>query len=157
MAELADIVAYFCEHYPHKSELSKARLTKMVYLADWKSAIERDLQLTDIEWFFNNYGPYVDDIWHIAFQDERFNLEHGQNMYGGIKETISLKKPFIPESLSMEDKGILDHVIEETKRLYWKDFVKLIYSTYPVLTGIRGEHMDLDAAAKRYRREGSSA
>jgi hypothetical protein len=39
MAELKDIIAYYCKQYPHKAELSKARLTKMVYLADWKSAI----------------------------------------------------------------------------------------------------------------------
>ena len=35
MAKLVDVVGYLCEHYPHKAELSKARLTKMVYLADW--------------------------------------------------------------------------------------------------------------------------
>lgn len=151
MAELADIIGYLCERYPHKSELSKARLTKMVYLADWKSAIEHDRQLTDIEWFFNNYGPYVDDIWLTAFQDERFNLDHGQNVYGGVKETISLKKPFTPESLSIEDKRILDHVVTQTERLYWNDFMKLVYSTHPVLTGTRGEHLDLDAAAQKYR------
>jgi hypothetical protein len=41
MATLGDVMAYLCEHYPHKDDLSKARLTKLVYLADWKSAIER--------------------------------------------------------------------------------------------------------------------
>jgi hypothetical protein len=53
MARLRDVVAYLCHEYPHKGELSKARLTKMVYLADWRSAIERGSQVTDIEWVFN--------------------------------------------------------------------------------------------------------
>ena len=31
---LRDIVAYVCKNYPYKDELSNARVTKMVYLAD---------------------------------------------------------------------------------------------------------------------------
>ncbi|NKC16853.1 MAG: DUF4065 domain-containing protein [Gammaproteobacteria bacterium] len=155
MADLPDVIGYLYQHYPHKSELSKARLTKMVYLADWKSVLERNSQLTDIEWFFNNYGPYVDDVWQIAFQANKFNLEHGQNMFGGVKETMSIKKPFSP-ALSAEDRWILDHVIKQTKRLYWDDFIKLVYSTYPVLTGVRGENLDLVGAANRYRSEGAN-
>ncbi len=51
MAALKDIIAYYCDRYPHKEELSKARLTKMVYLADWKSAIVHGKQISDIKWF----------------------------------------------------------------------------------------------------------
>jgi len=34
MKKLANIIAYLSSNYPHKNELSKARLTKLVYLAD---------------------------------------------------------------------------------------------------------------------------
>ena len=58
----------------------------------------------------------------------------------------------MPESLSEEDEYVLDHVIEQTRRLYWNDFTQLVYSTYPVLTGTRGDYLDLKASAERYRR-----
>ena len=154
MPKLNDVVGYLCKKYPIKEELSKSRLTKMVYLADWKSAIKHGKQLTNIRWYFNNYGPYVDDVWHVAVTDDRFNLNHGYNIYGGIKETISLSKRFDPTSLSRKDKKVLDHVIEQTRPLYWNDFIKLVYSTYPVLTGTQGDYLDLEAAAERYKREG---
>ena len=157
MTELGDVIGYLCDNYPYRSELSKARLTKMVYLADWKSVIERGDQMTDIRWFFHNYGPYVDDIWHVAAGDERFDLTHGYNFYGGVKDTITVAKPFKSKSLSGKDKEMLDHVIEQTKRLYWNDFIQLVYSTYPVLTGTRGEYLDLNGAAERYCQRGPNA
>ena len=48
MDNVKDIVAYICCKYPYSSELSNARLTKLVYLADWMSAVANDEQVTDI-------------------------------------------------------------------------------------------------------------
>ncbi|MEZ5576726.1 MAG: DUF4065 domain-containing protein [Candidatus Competibacteraceae bacterium] len=63
MNRLQNIMAYFGIEYPHKFELSKARLTKMIYLADWFSSLADGKKLTDIEWLFNHYGPYVKMSW----------------------------------------------------------------------------------------------
>jgi hypothetical protein len=46
MSKLADVIAYLCVNYPYKHELSKARLTKLVYLSDWMSAQELGEQIT---------------------------------------------------------------------------------------------------------------
>ena len=62
MARIKNVTAYLCAKYPHKDELSKARVTKLVYLADWKSAQQNQKQLTKIDWYFHNYGPYVDAV-----------------------------------------------------------------------------------------------
>lgn len=72
MNKLQKIIAYFCIRYPYKGELSKARLTKLVYLADWFSALIDDHQLTDIDWLFNHYGPYVDDVFEVASRSPDF-------------------------------------------------------------------------------------
>ncbi len=50
MTELKDVMAYIIANYPFKGELSNARLTKMVYLTDWKNALLSGRQVTDISW-----------------------------------------------------------------------------------------------------------
>ncbi|MEZ5578109.1 MAG: hypothetical protein R3F40_00950 [Candidatus Competibacteraceae bacterium] len=35
----------------------------MIYLADWFSSLADGKKLTDIEWLFNHYGPYVKMSW----------------------------------------------------------------------------------------------
>ena len=48
MAELKDIVAYILKKYPTKSDMSNARLTKLVYLSDWKHSIKTYSQISNI-------------------------------------------------------------------------------------------------------------
>lgn len=153
MAKLSDIIGYLCENYPHPSELSKARLAKMVYLGDWKSALEAGRQISDVRWIFNHYGPYVDDIVKVASADRSFKVVSELNRYGDLKERIDLVQPREWISLDDSDKQWLDHVIDETKSLYWKDFIKLVYSTFPVLVSEKLEQLDLNALASRYKSE----
>lgn len=48
MVKLIDIILYILKNYPHKNELSNARLTKMIYLIDWRSAFDNGKQITNI-------------------------------------------------------------------------------------------------------------
>ena len=153
MSALRDIVGYICKNYKNKSELSKARLTKLVYLADWRSAITRGRQLTDIAWKYNRYGPYVDDITDMAKKDPAFTVVPSVTFYGDEKEVIQLRVDFEPETLSDEDRAILDHVIETTSPMFWDKFIKLVYSTYPIVTQPRFSRLDLVALAEKYRQE----
>src|SRR4051794_38716589 len=86
VCSLRDAMAYICRNYPHKDELSNARVTKMVYLADWRSAITRGKQLTDTEWKFDHYGPFVYDILDIARDGPAFKVISTQNPYGAPKD-----------------------------------------------------------------------
>jgi|SRR5215211_372616 len=150
MARVRDVLAYLCEKYPQKSELSNARLTKMVYLADWKSAIERDMQLTDIQWFFNHYGPYVDDVIEVAESDPAFNVRSAYNIYGDPKEIISVRDDVDYPSLEEEDKDILDFVINSSASKNWDQFIRLVYSTYPMVTLDKYAKLDLVELAHEY-------
>ena len=157
MTTLTDIVGYLCKKYPHKSELSKARVTKMVYLADWKSAKDTGSPVTSIKWVFNHYGPYVEDVTKAARDDGRFAVNSEWTPYGNRKETISLKSTeanFLVDAPTMK---ILDDVIEKTKSLNWDAFLKLVYSTYPVLVTDKHSTIDLQSIAARYKRENSAA
>jgi hypothetical protein len=154
MASIRDVAAYFCKHYPYPEELSKARLTKLVYLADWRSAIDNKSQLTRIEWFYNNYGPYVSDVVDEARQDRSFRVESTWNAFGANKDLVSLRDPKNVDypTLSRDDKEVLDEVIAATKGMTFNEFIEFVYGTYPVQTQERYSRLDLLSLAREYRR-----
>jgi len=151
MATLKDVVAYLCQKYPHKHELSKARLTKLVYLADWRSAITQSRQLTSIEWTFNHFGPYVDDVVSLARSDTDFEVCQGVTMYGDEKETIGVRAHLSCSSLTADDRQVLDFVIESTQEKYWDAFIRLVYSTYPIVSKPRFAMLNLVELAQEYK------
>ena len=153
MAELQEVMAYLCEHYPHKGELSKARLTKMIYLADWRMALTDKKQITNLSWVFNHYGPYLNAVPDEAIRNPRFDIRQDTNAYGSLKEVIRLREEPKNYKLTNEERQALDHVIEQTKPLTWQPFIKLVYSTYPIATQPRYETLNLVALAKAYKKQ----
>lgn len=146
MDKLQDIVAYLAENYPHKSELSKARITKLVYLADWQAVKSNRFQITNIKWYFHNFGPYVDDVIEAARNDDRTQVFFTQNAYGDSKEQVRyVGSGNEGRNLSEITKAYLDTVIEETRKLYWKDFIKHVYGTPPVAQSQRYRFLDLQS------------
>lgn len=87
--------------------------------------------LTDIRWVFNHYGPYVDDIIDTAKQNTLFTISNSQNFYGDNKLIISCNENYQP-NVSVEEKKIMDFVIEKTKSMYFNEFIDYVYSTYPI-------------------------
>ncbi|CAH1563171.1 SocA family protein [Vibrio sp. MMG022] len=151
MNNLQRIVAYLCCNYPYGSELSKARLTKLVYLADWFSALADERTLTDIEWVFNHYGPYVDDVVDSVSRHNSFNIERTQTMYGSDKWVISYDGDREElDSLDERTKEILNLVITNTQTMYFNSFIDYVYSTYPVRAQNRYAHLDLVELANEY-------
>lgn len=150
MSSLRDVMAYICKNYRHKDELSNARVTKMVYLADWRSAIERGEQLTNITWPFNHYGPFVYDVRDVAEEDPKFEISSTRNMYGNQKELLKVSDDVGCPSLDEEDIEVLDFVMDTSAKMSWSEFIKLVYSTYPVVTQERYSKLDLVRLAQEY-------
>lgn len=152
MSDLKSLVKYICKNYPYKHELSKARLTKMVYLADWRRALRTGHQLTEIKWRYNHYGPYVSDVIDQTRNDPNFKIEETVNQYGNVKELVTY---IGPDDVKIEksDAEDLDFVIEKTRTLTWDGFIKLVYSTYPVVVSDRHDDLDIEALAARYAAE----
>ncbi len=153
MSKVGDVAAYFCEHYPHKSELSKTRLTKLVYLADWEAAKSLGRQITDIEWYFHNFGPYVDDVMEVVQSDPRFEVVRSRNYYGEGKLEIRASGESGSESaLDAQELKILDKIISETSPMYWNSFIKHVYATDPIERSDRYQHLDLVGFAQESAR-----
>ncbi len=151
MAELRDVMVYICQHYPYPRHLSNGRLTKLVYLADWRSSLVRGRQMTDLEWKFYHYGPYVEDIIETANEDPGFNVAMGSTMYDEPKVLIQYAGDAETPSLSADDREILDFVIEGTSDKNWSQFIQLVYSTYPIVTQQRYATLDLPMLAQKYK------
>lgn len=151
MNRLQNIVAYLCYNYPHKHELSKARLTKLVYLADWFSSLLDDDQMTDIRWIFNHYGPYVDDVVDSVKKSRGFSIVTQENPYGSTKYLVSYSGDHKKIDLSDRDEEILDAVINKTKSMYFNDFIDYVYSTYPVTSSDRYAALNLVALAREFK------
>lgn len=145
-----DAVRYILKHYPFKDELAKGRLNKLVYLSDWKSSMEYGEQITDIEWLFNHYGPYVDDIETLIGSDDRISINVKKNYYGNDKHVVHLDQDVDFNEPSEEEKKVLDFVIKKTKSLNWNQFINAVYSTYPIKQSDRGTILNLVKLAEEY-------
>lgn len=150
MCNLKEVMGYFCLNYPYPSELSNARLTKLVYLSDWFNCLVYGKQITDINWLFNHYGPYVDDVIDTARMDDTFMINLTKNHYGDNKIIISCNKDYKPY-ISNEMRDVMDFVIEKTKSMYFNDFIDYVYSTYPISSQSRFINLDLVELAKEYK------
>jgi Protein of unknown function (DUF4065) len=122
----------------------------MIYLADWRSAITRGEQLTGLEWVFSHYGPYVSDVKRVAETDSAFEVIPTKNPHGGQEDLIQVADDVIYPSVTGDEKELLDYVISSSSSKNWDDFIKLVYSTYPIVTQDRFSSLDLVELAKEY-------
>ena len=151
MAHIKDVLAYLLKQYPHDNETSNARVTKMIYLSDWVHCIREGRQITEIQWHFDNYGPYVHDVKRVAEQFHKtFEVRQSQTMYGDTKSLILLTRNSFAPALELSEMAAVDHVILHTKGMYWNEFIKTIYGTYPIASSERYSSLDLVAKAKEY-------
>ncbi|MGR6896978.1 Panacea domain-containing protein [Rummeliibacillus sp. BSL5] len=154
MSKINEILYYIVENYPYKDELSKTRTTKMVYLADWESSIKYNHQITNIDWYFDHYGPYVSDVFDVAAKDSKLKIIHTSSAFGNNKELLDFtgsSNENLIIKLSKQEKKILDTVIKETKYFNWNDFIKYVYATYPIVNQRKYSNLDLPELAKEYK------
>ena len=149
--KIVNLVRYILKVYPHAKELSKARLNKIIYLIDWKSVLEYEKQLTEIDWKFNHYGPYVNIIEETILSDDRFNIKSRTNIYGNEKNIIEIIQDKDFSEPTEKEQEIIDFVIEKTRKFYWDKFINLVYSTYPIISQEKGSQLNLVELAKEYK------
>lgn len=147
---LIDLIRYICLNSPNPDELSLSRLNKIIYLIDWKSAVEYQQQITSIEWYTNDFGPYIQNLEDILKNDSRFELDNVLDLYGKKKNIISLlnDKNFLEPNKN--EKLISDFVLQKVEKFYWNEFLNLVYSTYPIISQEKNSKLELVKLAKVY-------
>lgn len=153
MRELQDVLGYIYQQYPYKGELSKGRVTKLIYLADWTMCLMTHAQISKLNWYYNQYGPFSEEIEALTRSNPLFSLEDTDNYYGGNKKSIMLKHndDFEPV-LSDAQKQAIDATIKKTQDLTWQEFTQMIYKTYPLVKTSQYHFLDLPALAQEYVR-----
>lgn len=148
---IRDICAYIFRNYPNPSQLSKPRLVKLLYLLDWKYTLDYGHQATKITWFYNHYGPYVDDVIDVLKQyPDYFKIDSFDNPYThGRSERVKLISKKTPE-INPKIKEILDLLIEYTSDMSWEQFISLVYQTYPIRKQAKYSDLNLQELAKSY-------
>jgi uncharacterized protein YwgA len=150
MEKLVNILKYIYLNYPNINQLSKPRLVKIIYLLDWKHCLTFEKQATDIKWYFNHYGPYVEDVINvISARGDLFETKGYPTQYG-----VSHKIIFIGDHNIELDESIkvtLDFVIDKTNKLNWNEFINLVYDTYPVKVNPKYTDLDLVDISKKYK------
>jgi len=148
--KLHDLMAFLYLKISHKADLSKARFTKLVYLADWKMSQRHGRSISNIEWLFNHYGPYVDDVVNLARDSTDFNVVVTRNAYGSIKEQVQFLGDINScNSIDNDELQVIEEVVRETDLLYFNDFINHVYSTYPVRESNRYSFLDLPKMAQK--------
>ncbi|MEC4565328.1 Panacea domain-containing protein [Paenibacillus sp. CMAA1739] len=148
MASINYILRYFAHKYPYKSELSKTRITKMIYLADWKSTQKFGSQITDIVWYFDQYGPHADNVYSTALKDKKLMIQHERTVYGYPKDVIIIKKTGQSDRLGFEfltvnELEVLNEVIEDTKHLNLSEFIDYVFDTFPLKNESKNKVLNL--------------
>ena len=143
--KLRDIIRYILIKYPYPFDLNKTRLTKLVYLIDWKTAQKQKNVSSGINWYFDNYGPYVPDVMKEAVSDEHIIIDEGLSNYGGTRYTFQIKDLNLNDIIYLDEqeREIIDDVIESTKDLSFNNFINYIYNTPPVIQTPQYELLDL--------------
>lgn len=155
MSKLLEVVFHICFHARNLGiSLPKARLVKLVYLADWKSAIETGHQITEIKWFYNHYGPYVKEVIDLIDNNPNFVSRNYINNFGKRAEKIDLRDQisydFSSSILSEQDRQIIDYISDITKNMGYSEFLRLVYSTYPIIKSEKYNFLDLVKLANEY-------
>jgi antitoxin SocA-like protein len=152
MASLKDAVAYLLLAYPNKADLSNGRVTKLVYLSDWRHVLVTGKQITSVEWVFDNFGPFVWDVMDTArAHPELFEINETETFLGSPKRVLRCINLDYRPRLSESEQAAIDHVIKATHTLSWEAFIKLVYSTYPVVASDRYSVLDLEVLAREYK------
>ncbi|WP_455258419.1 Panacea domain-containing protein [Peptoniphilus asaccharolyticus] len=144
--KLRSVMRYIVKNYPYPDDLTKTRITKLVYLIDWENVKEYGSQITNIEWFFDHYGPYVSDVLDEADEDKTVSINSTISNFGTVKYIVKPKRDkeeLSYDDLTDNDKLIIDRVIEETKSFYWNEFINYVYSTEPIKKSTRYSALDL--------------
>lgn len=138
MLDFVEVFKIIISFYPEKQELTKDRLVKLTYLSDWRSAIVNKKQITNIKWYINNYGPYIENMYDIL-------KKKGFDINNSIKE----RKKFVGE-IETETITIVEFIVNKTKNLNNNDFATLVFSTFPLATSTKYSHVNLIEKAEHY-------
>ena len=153
MNHIANIAATLL--YRSKSNvLSNSRLTMLIYLCDWKSCLVTNKPLTELNWHYENNGPFSwEVIKAVIYSRKHFEISKSLGSFISFNTTVKLivYNEEIQNSLSSYSNNIIDFVIKQTNALDNEQFTNLILSTYPVMSSQKFTDLNLKRLSVEYK------
>jgi hypothetical protein len=154
MAKIEDVITYIYAQYPNPLELSPSKLLKIMYLIDWRSALVRGIQVTDLQWRVDENGPSCDIEPRPVSSSEwwwpMLNREKRSRIHPLIDRWFARRSSGWG-SLNADDKAVIDFVLRTAASKHFGEFTQLVYSTYPLQRNDRSRaRLDLVGLAKEY-------
>ena len=151
--KLHDVIVRICTSYRYKDELSRARVTKLVYLSDWVSSLHYGGPITNTQWVFNHYGPYVGDVPATVASSPVLMESPETNAFGSPKRVITAV-PGAVDGLSDSERAVVDAVLGHTESMTFTKFIDYVYDSYPIRASKRYDTLDLGAFAAQAQQQG---
>ena len=74
-----------------------------MYLADWKHAIHHGKQISNLNWYFDNYGPFAIEVLEVAKSSDEFQVTQERKYLGLVNSHIRLAKK-IKSNINKEER-----------------------------------------------------
>lgn len=143
--------AYLANKTPERLNPSLERLTNMLYLADWKSAIEYRCQMTHLDWRHDFAGPASEVLQRFIERSPDFATASRSDSLGREKTELQ-RWPATSrkQDLDPTERWLLDFVLRKPRTRPAPPFATLIASTYPMMSTAAPQELDLVALAEAY-------
>ena len=144
--KLRNVLLYIVKNYPYGDDLTKTRITKLVYLIDWEYTKKYGKQMTEISWYFDHYGPYVSDVLDEADEDKTVSIQSTLSNFGTTKYIVRPKydkESIHYEGLDVSEIEVINEVFDDTKMLSWNQFINYVYDTPPIKNSRKYRSLDL--------------
>lgn len=152
MKNLLETILYIFEEYRKKDELSSARLVLLIFLIDWKFAIDNGKQFTEAKWVYEHFGPFSNDVFTlIRKKNDIFKVDIIKKEDGEITERLFLKSNSIVGVKNFEAKSAADFILENTYSMTWSEFIQLVFSSYPIISNSKNTQLDLSKDSLRFK------
>ena len=159
----ADLLAYIWENYggedgqqfkdKRAEDFTLSRTTKMIYLVDWKYALKRGRQATEVRWYFDQFGPYVNLVTTFT---KRFDLRQEKESKSKYRRRVRWLSPNpdiskdVGTPLSKEVQNVCKDVIKDVRNLSYLSFIRYVYRTPPIRYCDKFRHMNIVRVAKYF-------
>ena len=139
MVAFAEVLDYLREIYPRSSDFNIDRAMLTLYLIDWKAAIDLRRPVTDLEW----------RIEHVP----QPTVAQREVMLSALQHEPTCALAGNMGEMTAEDRAIIHDIVARVGSKSKTELLRLVYSTFPVLSQPRHAPINLVSMADKYKRE----
>lgn len=148
MSEKIDSVLTFIILNYSKSSISVFRLIRIVFLAEWYSAIIQKETLSSSVWYRRNFGPDSDDVTKSLLNLKDIYLEQNNDDIDGISISVFRTDNLYNYNLSALEKSIVNLAMKHAKEFDFIELDNYIENLFPMKNTAINAEINLKDLAK---------